>query len=323
MERQEIINLIQKEVRREGKKLSGDIEGAINQFPNDRIMKSDDDGRLQPHASITGTELSRLEGYLDAAIVTHSTVGTAAVTSTALATAGAIKEAISNLVDGAPGALDTLNELAASLQDDVAFTTTVTNAIGGKAPTFTAGNHLTMSGIPLTLNVDTPDDTPTNGSAALITSNAVFDGLALIQAQLDLLKPSACKMYRNTNQTPNGGVGEILTYTHTEYTYGGRVSGNQGNGKFTVNTTGAYVYTGTCTYSTGVRVLLNIKVNGNYVAARQGGKPYDVDEGVTRAMSWSTDLKLSANDYVETLIWNNNSGKNVQGYSCLRWVGPT
>ena len=97
MERQEIINLIQKEVRREGKKLGGDIEGAINQFPNDRIMKSDDDGRLQPHSSITGTELSRLEGYLDAAIVTHSTVGTAAATSTALATAGAIKEAVGNL----------------------------------------------------------------------------------------------------------------------------------------------------------------------------------------------------------------------------------
>ena len=134
MERQEIINLIQKEVRREGKKLSGDIEGAVNQFPNDRIMKSDGAGRLQPHASITGTELSRLEGYLDAAIVTHSTVSTAAATSTALATAGAIKEAVSNLVDGAPGALDTLNELAAALQDDAVFSTTVTNAIGGKPP---------------------------------------------------------------------------------------------------------------------------------------------------------------------------------------------
>ena len=103
MERQEIINLIQKEVRRESKKLSGDIEAAVNQFPNDRIMKSDDTGRLQPHPSITGTELARLEGYLDAAVVTHSSVGTAADTSTSLATAGAVKQAISNLVDAAPG----------------------------------------------------------------------------------------------------------------------------------------------------------------------------------------------------------------------------
>ena len=140
MERQEIINLIQKEVRREGKKLSGDIEGAINQFPNDRIMKSDDDGRLQPHASITGTELARLSGFLEAAVVTHSSVGTAAATSTSLATAGAIKEAINTLISGAPGALDTLNELAAALGDDAVFATTITNALSGKAPIFTAGN---------------------------------------------------------------------------------------------------------------------------------------------------------------------------------------
>ena len=318
MERQEILSLIRLELRKfakPGEETSG--------FTADRIIMSDAGGVLQPHSSISGTELSRLEGFLDSAVVTHSTVATTADTSTSLVTAGGVKQAINNLISGAPGALDTLNELSEALGDDASFATTIMNAIGGKAPTFAAGSHLTLSGIPLQLNVDTPDDTPTNGSAALITSNAVYDGLALIQAQLDLLKPSACKMYRNTNQTPDGGVGEILTYTHTEYTYGGRVSGNQGNGKFTVNTTGAYVYTGTCTYSTGVRVLLNIKVNGNYVAARQGGKPYDVDEGVTRAMSWSTDLKLSANDYVETLIWNNNSGKNVQGYSCLRWVGPT
>ena len=181
MERQEITNLIQKEVRREGKKLSGDIEGAVNQFPNDRIMKSDDDGRLQPHTSITATELSRLEGYLDAAVVTHSTVGTAAATSTALATAGAIKQEVSNIISGAPGALDTLNELAAALGDDAVFATTITNALSGKAPIFTAGNNLSFSGLgTLQLNVNTPDDTAggTNGDTGLITSNAVFDGLA-------------------------------------------------------------------------------------------------------------------------------------------------
>ena len=38
--------------------------------------------------------------------------------------------AISNLVDGAPGALDTLNELAAALNDDASAATTLNNAIG-------------------------------------------------------------------------------------------------------------------------------------------------------------------------------------------------
>lgn len=41
-----------------------------------------------------------------------------------------IAQAVSDLIGGAPGALDTLNELAAAINDDAAFTTTVTTALG-------------------------------------------------------------------------------------------------------------------------------------------------------------------------------------------------
>lgn len=44
-----------------------------------------------------------------------------------------IDAAVSALVDGAPGVLDTLNELAAALGDDADFTTTITNLINAKA----------------------------------------------------------------------------------------------------------------------------------------------------------------------------------------------
>ena len=56
---------------------------------------------------------------------------------------------VSALVDSAPGALDTLNELAAALGDDANFSTTVTNSIATKANssvTITAGNGLTGGG---------------------------------------------------------------------------------------------------------------------------------------------------------------------------------
>lgn len=43
-----------------------------------------------------------------------------------------VNTAIANLVDSAPGTLDTLNELAAALGDDPNFATTVTNNIAGK-----------------------------------------------------------------------------------------------------------------------------------------------------------------------------------------------
>ena len=48
---------------------------------------------------------------------------------------------ITGLVDSAPGALDTLNELAAALGDDASFATTVTNSIATKLPL--AGGDMT------------------------------------------------------------------------------------------------------------------------------------------------------------------------------------
>jgi hypothetical protein len=52
-----------------------------------------------------------------------------------LATETYVNTAISNLVDSAPTALDTLNELAAALGDDANYASTVTTALGTKANT--------------------------------------------------------------------------------------------------------------------------------------------------------------------------------------------
>lgn len=64
-----------------------------------------------------------------------------------------IATAVSNLVDSAPGALDTLNELAAALGDDANFSTTITESIAEKVAK--AGD--TMTGF-LTLSADPTND---------------------------------------------------------------------------------------------------------------------------------------------------------------------
>ena len=46
-----------------------------------------------------------------------------------IATESYVTTQLANLVDGAPGALDTLNELAAAMADDASFSTTITNLI--------------------------------------------------------------------------------------------------------------------------------------------------------------------------------------------------
>lgn len=53
--------------------------------------------------------------------------------TTQIATTAFVASAISALLDAAPAALDTLNELAAALGDDPNFATTITNSLSGKA----------------------------------------------------------------------------------------------------------------------------------------------------------------------------------------------
>ncbi len=52
-----------------------------------------------------------------------------------LARASDVTTAVANLVDSAPGALDTLNELAAAINDDNNFATTIITQLGNKANT--------------------------------------------------------------------------------------------------------------------------------------------------------------------------------------------
>ena len=63
--------------------------------------------------------------------------------STKVATTAYVTTAVNNLVDSAPGALNTLNELAAAMGDDANFSTTVTNSIATK---FANGGGSTITG---------------------------------------------------------------------------------------------------------------------------------------------------------------------------------
>lgn len=64
---------------------------------------------------------------------------TAGNNTTRIATTAFVSAAIAALVDGAPGTIDTLNELAAALGDDPNFATTITTSLAGK---LTAASNL-------------------------------------------------------------------------------------------------------------------------------------------------------------------------------------
>ncbi len=143
------------------------VQSAIASFGAGDMMKAtydtDNDGKVDaaevadaaPWTGITGkpttfapsahshpiSEVTGLQTALDAkaplaspALTGTPTAPTAAAgtNTTQLATTAFVAAAVSALINGAPGALDTLNELAAALGSDANFSTTVTNALAGK-----------------------------------------------------------------------------------------------------------------------------------------------------------------------------------------------
>jgi hypothetical protein len=87
----------------------------------------------------------------------------------------AAQEIISQIVDSAPLTLDTLNELAAALNDDPSFATTITNALAAKAP-LASPNFTGTATLPSTTSI---------GSVSS-TEIGYLDGVtSAIQTQLD------------------------------------------------------------------------------------------------------------------------------------------
>ena len=138
-----------------------------------------------PAASLTSTDVSRLTGAtsnLQTQINTLATnlgntlddyvpigdVGVADGVASLDATGKIPIAQLGNLIDGAPAALDTLNELAAAINDDSSYAATITTALGTKAP---------LASPTFTGTVILPSSTVTN--AMLSNSSITINGSAV------------------------------------------------------------------------------------------------------------------------------------------------
>lgn len=84
-----------------------------------------------------GTDADTLDGFDSSYFLNYNNLSNKPTipSLTGYATESYVDTAISNLIDGAPLALNTLNELAAALGDDANYATTITNALALKANT--------------------------------------------------------------------------------------------------------------------------------------------------------------------------------------------
>ena len=122
---------------------------------------------------------------------------TAGTNTTQIATTQYVRTEVANIINSAPGALDTLDELAAALGDDANFASTVTTSIGLKAPidspTFTgtvSGITKTMVGLGNVLNETkaTAFTSPTfTGTATIPTILLASGGFSITQESTKLL----------------------------------------------------------------------------------------------------------------------------------------
>ena len=157
----------------------------------------------QTALSITESQISDLQSYLTSAdLSTVATSGsyddlsdTPTIPSiTGLATETYVDTAVSNLVDTAPEALNTLNELAAALGDDANFATTTATSIGLKANTAdlatvaTTGAYSDLTGTPTLSTV------ATTGSYSDITGTPALATVATTGS------------YNDLSDAPTGGV---------------------------------------------------------------------------------------------------------------------
>ena len=115
------------------------------------------------------TNESKATMFSSAALTGNPTAPTQAANnnSTRIATTAYVQTEITDLIGGAPGALDTLNELAAAIDDDASFASSVTTSLGTKLPksggTMSGAINMNNSNITGVNNLAFADPGPSEG----------------------------------------------------------------------------------------------------------------------------------------------------------------
>ena len=194
-------------------------------------------GNITVSGTVDGRDIAAdanlLLGVTQATGVIHDSVTTdtpsAGDNSTHLATTAFVQTAIANLVDSSPSALNTLNELAAAINDDANFSTTITNSIATKMPL--AGGTFTGA-VTGTTFADSKGDVrsiPLNSKSSSYTLTLADAGKAIYISSGGVTIPSSVMAAGNavtivndsgSNQTITQGSGLTLyntaavSYTH-------------------------------------------------------------------------------------------------------------
>jgi hypothetical protein len=123
--------------------------------------------------------------YADGLAVNYDAAGSAAAAQTAAE--GFATQAIANLVDSAPETLDTLNELAAALQDNPDIIADLQGIAAGKQDELTAGANIDITGATISVTGLDAADISDFDAAAVLATAASYDATGTAQGIVDAL----------------------------------------------------------------------------------------------------------------------------------------
>ncbi len=279
-----------------------------------------------------------------------ATTQSAGNNTTRVATTAFVSTAINNLINGAPSALDTLNELAAAMNDNASFSTTVTNSLATKMPLaggeFTG--NVTFSG---SQTVDGRDLSVDGAKLDTIESNATADqtaseiltliktvdgaGSGLDADTLDGVAGSSylttanydthvCHLKSNVNSAVDQGVSNEFTVNFNLEEHNDSGAFSHSSGVITVLATGWYriyanmVYENSSSSSRNT-VRAYVKKNSTEIVST---RTYDYDRGSSYGRfsnnKIETMLYLSANDTISicNYAYNEDGVITIQSEEC-------
>ena len=192
------------------------------------------DGHILKYDSASQTYKSRIDRTLELGTVS----GTALAGDTTLsqmtndanfASQSYVDTKVSDLIDSAPGALDTLNELAAAMNDDASFATTITNDLNTKASNTYVNDQLalkvTASSLLTTSITNIESTTPANNTVLVYkTANGQYESEVF---DTSISNKDINELQDVSTQTPTNG--QILVYDGSQYVPTDQSSGGGGS----------------------------------------------------------------------------------------------
>lgn len=213
---------------------------------------------------------------------------TVSIDTNSIATQQYVTDAISNLVDSAPGLLDTLNELAAAIGDDANFATTINNSI---ASAITTANTYTDNQINA-LDTDDIEEGTTNkyftDQRALDATSTAYDPAGSASAAQTAAQLYADGLATNYDPAGSAATAELNANTYTDNAINGLDTGDVEEG------TSNQYFTDERAKESAANLLTNATLNNITITGDQTGLTITAENGV--ADSTTDDLDEGTNN---------------------------